>query len=390
LSSPDDLFRDFDGSPASSNRRLSDAQRLAWLRLIRSENVGPATFRELLNYFGSAKAALEAVPELARRARGREIKIFPADKAEAEITRARKLGAELVAIGEPGYPSWLQNITPPPPLLYIMGRPEILSRPIVSIVGSRNCSAISHKFTRKIAGDLGREGYVVASGLARGIDTAAHVGALEHGTIAVLAGGIDVCYPASNTDLQREIGTRGLLISESPPGLKPVARDFPRRNRIVSGIAAGVLVVEAAFRSGSLITARMAAEQGREVFAVPGFPLDPRSEGANKLIKNGATMVTGAADIIETLAPILGRADGLANNAVEEQEDCVVAMPVPDVEQSARARVISLLGPVAVEVDEIIRQSGLGAREVQVVLLELDLDGRLVRQGQQHVALAGS
>jgi DNA processing protein len=269
--------------------RLTREQRLAWLRLIRSENVGPATFRALVNQFGGAGAALAAVPMLSRRCGSRHaIRSCTAAEAEAELAEADRLGAHLFAIDEPGYPPALAQVDAPPPLLYAKGRLELADAPIVAIVGARNGSAVGQKFTRQLATELGLEGFVIASGLARGIDTAAHRAALEHGTIAVLAGGIDVVYPPENAELQRAISERGLLLTERSPGFSPRGQDFPRRNRLISGISLGVVVVEAAEGSGSLITARLAGEQGREVFAVPGSPLDPRSAGANNLLKQGA------------------------------------------------------------------------------------------------------
>ena len=259
--------------------RLNHHQRVAWLRLIRSENVGPATFRALVNEFGGAEAAIDALPLLSRRGGRSDIRLCTEAEAEAELEAADRLGASLVAVGEPGYPPALAQVDAPPPLLYAKGRLELADIPIVAIVGARNGSAVGQKFTRQIATELALEGFVIASGLARGIDTAAHMAALEHGTIAVLAGGIDIVYPPENEELQHAIGERGLLISERSPGFSPRGKDFPRRNRLISGISLGVVVIEAAERSGSLITARFAGEQGREVFAVPGSPLDPRSAG---------------------------------------------------------------------------------------------------------------
>ena len=250
--------------------RLNDRQRMAWLRLIRTENVGPSTFRTLVNEFGGAEAALLALPDLSRRGGLRKtIRIYPEEEAAAEMRAAERTGAMLVAMGEQGYPPALAHVDAPPPLLYVKGKRDLASFPIVAIVGARNGSAIGQKFTRQLASDLGLEGFVIASGLARGIDTAAHRAALEHGTIAVLAGGINNVYPPENAELQREIGERGLIVSERPPDFSPRGQDFPRRNRLISGISLGVVVIEAAERSGSLITARFAGEQGREVFAVP-------------------------------------------------------------------------------------------------------------------------
>jgi DNA processing protein len=269
----------------------------------------------------------------------------------------------------------------PRPLLYIKGRAGLAAFPIVAIVGARNGSASGQKFTRQLASELGLDGFVIASGLARGIDTAAHRSALEHGTIAVVAGGIDVVYPPENAELQDAIAERGLLISERPPGFSPRGKDFPRRNRLISGISLGVVVVEAAERSGSLITARLAGEQGREVFAVPGSPLDPRAAGTNNLLKQGACLVTSSRD-----APILGRPHpapaGLASG--EERKS---PAPVPDIVQTEREIIVGALGPSPVDIDELIRATGIATRKVQIVLLELDLAGRLQRHGQQLVSL---
>jgi DNA processing protein len=367
--------------------RLSRDQRLAWLRLIRSENVGPATFRALVNEFGGAEAAIAGLPVLSRRGgRAHDMRLCTEAEAEAELARAESLGASLVALGEPGYPPALAHVEAPPPLLYIKGRADLAAIPIVAIVGARNGSAVGQKFTRQLASELGLEGFVIASGLARGIDTAAHRAALEHGTIAVLAGGIDVVYPPENEDLQQAIAEHGLLISERSPGFSPRAQDFPRRNRLISGIALGVVVVEAAERSGSLITARLAGEQGREVFAVPGSPLDPRCAGTNNLLKQGAGLVTSSRDIVETLAPILGRSPspptGLA--AADEHK---TPEPLPDIRQTERELILNALGPSPVDIDELIRATGIATRKVQIVLLELDLAGRLQRHGQQLVSL---
>jgi DNA processing protein len=290
-----------------------------------------------------------------------------------------------VALGEHGYPPALAQVDAPPPLIYVKGRFELADIPIVAIVGARNGSAVGQKFTRQIANQLGLEGFVVASGLARGIDTAAHTAALEHGTIAVVAGGIDIVYPPENEALQHAIGERGLLLSERSPGFSPRGKDFPRRNRLISGIALGV--VEAAERSGSLITARLAGEQGREVFAVPGSPLDPRAAGTNNLLKQGATLVTNTRDIVEALAPILGRPPPPPAIELASSDESVTPAPLPDIGQSERDRVVEALGPSPVDIDELIRSTGLDTRKVHVVLLELDLAGRLQRHGRQLVSL---
>ena len=371
-----------------SAARLNRHQRLSWLRLIRSENVGPATFRALVNEFGGAEAAIAALPMLSRRGgRAHEIRLCTEAEAEAELEAAESLGASLVAIGEPGYPPALAQVDAPPPLLYAKGRLDLADIPIVAIVGARNGSAVGQKFTRQLATELALEGFVIASGLARGIDTAVHLAALEHGTIAVLAGGVDIVYPPENEDLQRAIGERGLLISERSPGFAPRGKDFPRRNRLISGVSLGVVVVEAAERSGSLITARFAGEQGREVFAVPGSPLDPRSAGTNNLLKQGAGLVTCARDILEVLAPILGRPPAPPPIELAAADEHRTPEPLPDIRQSERELIVGALGPSPVDIDELIRATGVATRKVHIVLLELDLAGRLQRHGQQLVSL---
>lgn len=373
-------------APPRATSRLSRGQHLAWLRLIRSENVGPATFRALVNEFGGAEAAIAALPTLSRRGgRAHDIRLCSEAEAEAELAHAEDWGASLVALGEPGYPTALSHVDAPPPLLYIKGRADLADIPIVAIVGARNGSAVGQKFTRQLASELGLEGFVIASGLARGIDTAAHRAALEHGTIAVVAGGIDIVYPPENEDLQNAIADRGLLISERSPGFSPRGKDFPRRNRLISGISLGVIVVEAAERSGSLITARLAGEQGREVFAVPGSPLDPRSVGTNNLLKQGAGLVTCARDIVETLAPILGLPPPSPIGLAASDERTAPA-PLPDIHQTERELIVGALGPSPVDIDELIRMTGVATRKVHIVLLELDLAGRLERHGQQLVS----
>jgi DNA processing protein len=299
--------------------RLSDEQRLDWLRLIRSDNVGPRTFRDLVNHYGGARAALSALPALARRGGAAGARICSHEDAEQELNAARRQGIEMVALGEPDYPQRLQMIDDAPPLLAVRGKLALLSQALVAIVGSRNASAAGVKFTERLARDLGGAGYGIVSGLARGIDAAAHRASLATGTVAVLAGGHARIYPAEHTELLDDIVTGGAGVSEMPLNWEPRARDFPRRNRLISGLAVGVVIVEAACRSGSLITARLAGEQGREVFAVPGSPLDPRAEGTNGLLKQGATLVTEAADVIAVLEPILGR--GLDLPAEEPPSD---------------------------------------------------------------------
>jgi DNA processing protein len=365
---------------------LGEAERIACLRLIRSENVGPVTFRELINHFGGAEAALAAVPELSRRG-GRPIRLCARDAAEAELARARAAGAQALFTIEPGYPAALAVLDAPPPLLYVKGDTKLLNRPIVAVVGARQCSAAGAKLARHFAGALAGAGYVIASGLARGIDSMAHEASLEQGTIAVLAGGIDVVYPPEHASLHEAIGARGCLVTEMPFGFVPRGKDFPRRNRIISGISLAVLVVEAARRSGSLVTARLAAEQGREVFAIPGHPLDPRAEGTNKLLKSGATLVTEPEDLLSALAP-LTRTPGA------HQREEVAAPPAPDEPAAAeplsehdRDRVIAALGPAPIDVDALVRGTGLAIRAVQVALIELALAGRIERHGNGLVSL---
>jgi DNA processing protein len=363
---------------------LTDEQRIDWLRLIRSQNVGPRTFRALINHFGGARAALEALPALARRGgSGGPPKIYSREQAEREIEAARKLGAVFVAVGEPDYPGRLQAIDDGPPLLAVRGNRAAFALPAVAIVGSRNASAAGLKITQQLAHELGEAGFATVSGLARGIDAAAHRATLQSGTIAVLAGGQDRIYPPEHTQLVEEIIPAGIAISEMPFGWEPRARDFPRRNRLISGLSLGVVIVEAAKRSGSLITARLALEQGREVFAVPGSPLDPRAEGTNGLLKQGAAPVTEAADIISVLRPIIGielpaREPGPA--AAEPGED---AEPAPD----ERTRIVGLLSPVPISIDDLVRLSKTSPRVVRIVLLELEIAGRLERHGGGLVSL---
>lgn len=364
--------------------RLSDAERIDWLRLIRSENVGPVTFFDLLERYGTAAAALDALPELAERGGRRgPLRICSARDAEREMATAHKRArAVLVAVGEPNFPVQLGMIATPPPLIYMAGKVELAQRRIVAIVGSRNASAAGRKLTHDIARTLSEAGVAVVSGLARGIDASAHEGALEGGTIAVLAGGIDIRYPPENEALHEAIARQGLLIAECAPGFKPRGVDFPRRNRIVSGISSGVLVVEAARRSGSMVTARHAGEQGRDVMAVPGHPLDPRAEGPNALIKDGAALIRHGEDVLEALTAADLFSEAPAPAGFSEPD----AAPY-DLDDTARRQVAEALGPVPVTIDEIIRVTGLSARTVTVVLTELDLAGRLEREGRHRIAL---
>ncbi len=381
-------------SPKTQNI-LSENQRLAWLRLIRSSNVGPVTFKQLINRFGSAQNALDALPELTLKGGGKTSpKITSVFAAENEIARTEQLGARLVAIGEPDYPVLLQHIDAAPPLLVMMGNDDNSDKKI-AIVGARNASAAGRKITMNIARDLGEAGFCIVSGLARGIDTAAHNAALETGTIAVFAGGLDFIYPEENTALaQAIVDNGGMLISEMKLGHEPRARDFPRRNRLVSGLCRGTLIVEAAKRSGSLITARLALEQNREVFAVPGSPMDPRAAGTNKLIQDGAKLVTSAADIIEELAVASRQAPDLfaleQENGFEPREENINEENInvePEVSDNERQRVIDALSVTPTPVDELIIAANLSAPTVLSILLELDLAGRIEHSSGQLVAL---
>jgi DNA processing protein len=369
-----------DRTPSAT--RLTDAERLDHLRLIRSENVGPRTFRSLLGHFGDARTALAHLPDLARRggAAGGG-RICSVDEANAELAACKKLGVSLIAPGEASYPPRLATLDDAPPLLAVRGILEALTRPMIAIVGSRNASGAGLKFAGAVARDLADAGFVVISGLARGIDQAAHRATVDSGTVAVLAGGHDRIYPPEHEDLLAALLAQGAAISEMPLGHTPRARDFPRRNRLISGASLGVVIVEAAHRSGSLITARMAAEQGREVFAVPGSPLDPRAAGTNDLIKQGATLVTEAADVINAVQPIMERP--LSLDAREDDGE-----PLDfDTDPSERARIVALLGPSPVSLDDLIRMSGLSPTIVRTVLLELELAGRLERHGGGLVSL---
>jgi DNA processing protein len=361
-------------------KNLTDAERIDWLRLIRSDNVGPRTFRSLIRHFGGARAALERLPDLARRGgASRPQRICSEADARSELEACAKLGVSLIASGETGYPPRLSELDDAPPLLGARGIVDVLMRPMIAIVGSRNASGAGLKFASMLARDLSDAGFVIASGLARGIDQAAHRASIEGGTVAVLAGGHDKIYPSEHTDLLHAILNHGGAISEMPLGYVARAHDFPRRNRLVSGASLGVIVVEAAVRSGSLITARLANEQGREVFAVPGSPLDPRAAGTNGLIKQGATLITEAADVIEAVEPIMGRPLQLR----EEDDDPLASEPAA----TDRARIIDLLGPTPILLDDLIRLSDASPAVVRTVLLELELAGRLERHGGGLVSL---
>lgn len=374
--------------------KLTERQKLSWLRLIRSDNVGPATFRELINNCGSAERAIEMLPELSQRGGSRrKIRIATNSEIELEIEKIEKFGAKLIGIGEPEYPRALRQIDGAPPLITVKGNLDLTTPPSVGIVGSRNASITGSKFAANLAANIVGAGYTIISGLARGIDAAAHHASLhpgmhsgaQTGTIAALAGGIDKPYPPENLDLYNQIcDGKGLAITEMPFGWKPIARDFPRRNRLIAGVSLGLVVVEAAKRSGSLISARRASDFGRLVFAVPGSPLDPRAGGTNELLKEGAILTTGANDILEALAPI-SQIDEINYNIIEETGEDGQDLNPPD--ENARTIIINAMGATPVEIDDIIRHTGYPAQTVYLVLLELDLASRLQRHSGGLVSL---
>lgn len=359
-------------------RELSDGQRRDWLRLARTENVGPVTFDQLIQRYGEAGEALAALPELARRGgRMGGLKVPSVADAEKELADGERLGARLIASCEPDFPQALAALDPPPPLIWTRGRVELLHRPSVAIVGARVASAAGQRFARGLAAELGQAGLVVISGMARGIDGAAHEAALATGTVAVLGGGVDDVYPADHGELYARIVREGCVVSESEPGRTAVARDFPRRNRIISGLSQAVVVVEAELRSGSLITARLAAEQGREVLAVPGSPLDPRAKGCNDLIRQGAALCEGAEDVLRALEGLRG---------FREPDRRYLADPGPPPDDGLRDRVAALLSPTPVSRDEIVRAVGAPASAVFAALVELSLAGRAELQPGGMVA----
>ncbi|NDE89560.1 MAG: DNA-protecting protein DprA [Alphaproteobacteria bacterium] len=365
-------------------KALTDEERLNWLRLIRTEHVGPITFYKLLERFGSVDSAIRNAPDLAKRAGGKkQLVIASRESAEKEIQALTKTGGFMLAACESDYPTYLRAIEDAPPIISVKGQRSALnSKQMIAMVGSRNASLNGRQFAERIARDCGQANMMVISGLARGIDTAAHQGALKTGTIAVVAGGIDVIYPEENAKLYQAILEKGAIIAESPFGTAPTNRHFPKRNRIISGVSEGVLVIEAVEHSGSLITARMALEQGREVLAVPGSPLDPRSKGNNNLLRQGATLVENAQDIINGLSRHPHHMAEPTSFFTERDE------PLSDDEIAhARTKILETLGPVAVRIDELIRDIDMPASMVLAALLELELAGRAARQPGQYVVL---
>ena len=395
---------------------LTLTERLDWLQLARSDGVGPKTFYRLLHRFGSARRAFEELPRISAETDGRERRRYRRDQAEAELDGIAALGAHLLAHGEPGYPRLLGEIHDPPPLLTVRGRPEILREHTVAIVGARNASANGRLLANMLAKDLAASGLVVVSGLARGIDTAAHKGAIDGdgATVAVIASGVDIAYPADNADLMDRIAQTGAVVSERPLGCAPQARHFPRRNRLISGLCTGVTVVEAAPKSGSLITARMATEQNRDVMAVPGSPLDPRHRGTNQLLREGAILVETADDIRETMganAPLkhrshqkAGKAEfpkgtterdvGLGQPSLSAVASQTTALPIETLPcaspETLHDKVCERLGTEPLLVDELIRQCHASSSEMQHALFELELEGRIERHPGNRVSLASS
>lgn len=375
----------FSSSLSQNKIALDDAEKIAWLRLIRTDNIGPITFYNLLQTFGTAIKAIENLPTLARRGgRLKNLSIADAGAVEREMEQLQKIGGDCVFAADAFYPLALAATEDAPPVLTVLGNKKLLNLSSVGIVGARNASLNGRKFAAKIAGDLGRGGQMIVSGLARGIDTAAHTGSLQTGTIAVVAGGIDIVYPPENEKLYHSIISEGCVVAESPLGMEPLARHFPKRNRIISGLSAGVLVVEATLKSGSLITARMAAEQGRDVFAVPGHPFDPRASGPNKLIQDGAALIQTADDILENIASFRGSKiallDAPQSSWTPESVDEKTAESIRDI-------ILQNISLTPVTVDELVRTCQLTIPSAQMILLELELAGRLQRLPGNRIVL---
>jgi len=369
-----------------TGRELSEGERRAWLRLARTPNVGPVTFAQLVARFGSATAALAELPRLSRRGGGDELRAPSDGEARDELDSLREFGGRMIASCEPGFPSGLAALEPPPPLVAVAGHATVLAREMVAIVGARNASALGRKLAAQLAAELGQAGFVVVSGMARGIDSAAHEASLATGTCAVVAGGVDVVYPPENATLYERIRAQGAVVSEVAFAERPQARHFPRRNRLISGLARGVVVVEAAEGSGSLITARFALEQNREIFAVPGSPLDPRARGTNRLIRDGATLTETAQDVIAALKPMIGndfREPGRETDQAPIDEAALEAEA-----DRVRSALEEALSPSPVDVDELIRLCGAPAAAVLTVLLEMELAGRLTRHSGNRVSRA--
>jgi DNA processing protein len=369
-----------------ARRPLNEAEKREWLRLTRAENVGPITFRQLLRRFGTAHAALEALPAMAQRGGKKNFVLPPANIIDKELAHIEKIGAKLIGWCEPDYPESLAAIEDAPPLITVRGHANLMQKRCIGIVGARNASLNGRKMAEGLARELGQQDIVIVSGMARGIDAAAHNASLATGTIAVLAGGVDIVYPEENRGLYDKLTETGCIISDMPLGLEPFSKLFPRRNRLISGLSLGVIVVEAALQSGSLITAKMALDQGREVFAVPGSPLDPRSTGTNDLIRQGAILTEKAADVLNHIHAIPRLlAEPPANDFFGSSS------PIDEkVLSDARVKILENLSPSPVSVDELVRQCFVSASVVLTVLLELELSGRVERQVGNKVSLIGS
>ena len=347
---------------------LSDAERFARLRLARTDQIGPVTFRQLLERFGSAEQALGALPDLVRRGGSQGHTVVPLERVEAEMEAGDRAGARLIVLGDVDYPDMLAAVDPPPPVLWTRGDASLMARPCIAVVGARIASAGGQRIARGLSQQLGEAGHVVVSGLARGIDGAAHNGALPTGTVAVLGGGVDDIYPPDNAGLYGQIVEQGCVVSESPMGARAQAKDFPRRNRIISGLSRGVIVVEAELRSGSLITARLAGEQGRDVFAVPGSPLDPRSRGPNELLRQGAILCEGLEDVERAFTTLRTLREPGQGNPFSGAPD--------EIETAVIEQVAALLSPTPTPRDELARALDLPIGMVAAALLELSLTGR--------------
>lgn len=362
------------------------------LRLIRSANIGPVSYRRLMHRYGTAQRALAALPEIAAKGGRRSPEIAPVDAIFREIEQVEKLDGQFLFHDDANYPAILSELRNAPPVLICRGNISLTQKPSVAIVGARNASAASRSFARRLANDLSEQGITIVSGLARGIDTAAHEGSIEHASVGVIAGGTDIYFPPENQDLQELIAKDGLLLSEQPPGTEPHARHFPFRNRIIAGLSVGTVIVEAAPKSGSLITARLAAESGRQVMAVPGSPMDPRSQGCNILIREGASLIQSADDVLELIRPIDERMSR-DNTPVRQVMRAPAASPqipknAPETQIDKEAKVLELLSTTPVTVDELVRQSHVDPAELQLILLELELVGKLTRSAGARVALA--
>ncbi len=374
--------------PLSKPAANTESEKLDWLRLFRTENVGPITFYRLIENFGSASAALDALPEMAKRGGRKKPLVAPSmSDIEREYAALRKLGGEMVTAGEESYPLALGAVDDAPPVISVIGNIDLMNQPCVGIVGARNASLNGKKFAQKLARDLGAQGQVIVSGLARGIDTAAHEGSLDSGTIAVVAGGIDIVYPEENQKLYEQICERGLIIAESPLGQKPFAQSFPKRNRIVSGLSSGIIVVEATKKSGSLITARMAGEQGRDIFAVPGHPLDPRASGPNHLIREGATLIGSAADVMESITNFIGKPRHMHEPKAPPTDFMQPANMSTIIPEQGHDIVLDQLSFMPVAVDELLRACEMSVPVMQIILLELEIAGRIKRLPGNRVCL---